>query len=150
MASLDSEGSVNESASSVAKHGSDRTNAVSGPESSALVAGSAEHLQSTFARAALAVDGGAVVWPLRPARITPDDVAGPRDARSVGEFRALRALVRTSATAYARRLRDDGTTPERMVVLVKAAATHRGVPGFSVRELTNDIVRWSIEAYFDD
>jgi len=37
-----------------------------------------------------------------------------------------------------------------MLVLVKVAAGHLGAHGFSARELTNDVVRWSIEAYFDD
>jgi hypothetical protein len=68
--------------------------------------------------------------------------------RSLSELRALRALVRASATAYARRLREEGASPERMLVLVKAAAGHPGTPGFSVRELTDDVVRWSIEAFF--
>jgi hypothetical protein len=41
-------------------------------------------------------------------------------------------------------------TPERMLVLVKTATGHRASPGFGAQELTSDIVRWSIEAYFDD
>jgi len=47
-------------------------------------------------------------------------------------------------------LRDEGLTPERMLVLVKVAAGHPGTLGCGARELTNDVVRWSIEAYFDD
>jgi hypothetical protein len=37
-----------------------------------------------------------------------------------------------------------------MLVLVKTAAGHPAIPGCGTQELTNDIVRWSIEAYFDD
>jgi len=37
-----------------------------------------------------------------------------------------------------------------MLVLVKEATRHHGLPGFGAQELTNDIVRWSIEAYFDE
>ena len=59
-------------------------------------------------------------------------------------------MVRASATAYARRLRDEGVSPERMLVLVKQAAGHPGTHGIGTRELTSDIVRWSIESYFAD
>jgi hypothetical protein len=59
-------------------------------------------------------------------------------------------MVRAAATAYVRRLRAEGTTPERMLVLVKSATSDHGSPGFGAQELTNDIVRWSIEAYFDE
>jgi hypothetical protein len=150
MASLDPEGTADDSAASVAKRGSDLSGLTPSRGPSDTIVGSPEHLQSTFARAAAAVDRAVGVWGATNASLIPDDVARPPEDRTAGDFRALRALVRASATAYARRLRDDGTTPERMVVLVKAAAAHRGVPEFSVQELTNDIVRWSIEAYFDD
>lgn len=150
MASLDPEGTADDSVASVTKRGSDLSGLTPGRGSEDTIVGSPEHLQSTFARAAAAVDRTAGVWGARNGPVIPDDVARPREDRNAGDFRALRALVRASATAYARRLRTEGTTPERMVVLVKAAATHHGVPEFSVQELTNDIVRWSIEAYFDD
>jgi hypothetical protein len=52
--------------------------------------------------------------------------------------------------AYVRRLRSDGITPERMLVLVKEATVNHRITGFSAQELTNDIIRWSIEAYFDE
>jgi hypothetical protein len=66
------------------------------------------------------------------------------------EFRALRAVVRASATAYARRLRIEGATPEGMLVLVKAVTVNHRIPSFGAQELTNDVIRWSIEAYFDE
>jgi hypothetical protein len=82
-----------------------------------------------------------------------DEVSADRprspDQGGDSELQSLKALVRASATAYARRLRDEGLTPERMLVLVKVAAGHPGAHGFGARELTNDVVRWSIEAYFD-
>ena len=81
---------------------------------------------------------------VRPERLRSSD-------QGVGsELQNLRALVLASASAYARRLRDEGLTPERMLVLVKVAADHPGARGFWARELTNDVVRWSIEAYFDE
>jgi hypothetical protein len=116
-----------------------------------VAVGSAEHLGFTFARAAAAADRAVGLWLARsgPAVRISDDMPDPVPERSAGELHALRALVRASATAYARRLREQGTTPERMLVLVKTAAGHPGSPGFGVRELTNDVVRWSIEAYFE-
>jgi hypothetical protein len=77
------------------------------------------------------------------------DRPGSSDQGVDSELQSLKALVRASATSYARRLRDEGLTPERMLVLVKVAAGHPGAHGFGAQELTNDVVRWSIEAYFD-
>jgi hypothetical protein len=79
----------------------------------------------------------------------PDDLPQVASGHTPTTVTGLRALVRAAATAYARRLRDDGETPERMLVLVKAAASSHGSPRFASQELTSDIVRWSIEAYFD-
>ena len=150
MASLDPKGIADDSAASVAKRGSDLSGLTPSRGPSDTIAGSPEHLQSTFALAVAAADRAAGLWGAKNAPGFPDDVARPPEDQIAADFRSLRALVRASATAYARRLRDEGTTPERMVVLVKAAAIHHGVPEFSVQALTNDIVRWSIEAYFDD
>lgn len=110
--------------------------------------GSPEYLHSAFAHAATVAD--------RPlgSSIRASGEAGDQAPRKVGgdvdEFGALRAMVRAAATAYVRRLRAEGTTPERMLVLVKSATIDRGFPGFGAQALTNDIVRWSIEAYFDE
>lgn len=111
--------------------------------------GSPEHLRASFVRAAAVADRAIGLWLARGslARL-PGDAEPSADDRN--DLRALKAVVRASATAYARRLRADGTTPERMLVLVKGAAGHRGIPGFGTRELTEDVVRWSIEAYFDN
>jgi hypothetical protein len=111
--------------------------------------GSPEYLHNVFARAAMVADRAVGLWLARSS-----GQAGDQAPRAVGrgdadEFGALRAMVRAAATAYVRRLRADGTTPERMLVLVKSATSDHGSPGFGAQELTNDIVRWSIEAYFD-
>lgn len=118
--------------------------------SDALV-GSPEHLRWNFVRAAAATDRAVGLWLARTSsvRLSREPMEVARD-RSSGELRALRALVRASATAYVRQLRAEGVTPERMLVLVKAATAAPGPTGFGSQELTNDVVRWSIEAYFDD
>jgi len=108
--------------------------------------GPSEQLRASFARAAAAADRAVGVWLVRT---SPNSRPGDTGVEHE-DLRALRALVRAAARTYARRLRAEGTTPERMVVLVKDAAGHPGTPGFGARELTYDVVRWSIEAYFDD
>ena len=113
--------------------------------------GSAEHLHSAFSRAASVADRAVGLWLAHQSHSEVRADAPRSSDQGVGsEFHSLRALVRASATAYARRLRDEGLTPERMLVLVKVAAGHPGTLGCGARELTNDVVRWSIEAYFDD
>lgn len=110
--------------------------------------GSAEHLQAAFFRAATAADQAVGLWLARNSKYSvAHDV--PPD-RTSDDHRALRALARAAATAYVRRLKAEGLTPERMLVLVKAATTGHGFPGHGARELSDDIVRWSIEAYFDE
>ena len=117
----------------------------------APVVGSPEHLQSMFARAAAVADRAVGLWLARNSDLPAVRGTGEHPIDGVGEdWGALRALVRAAATAYARRLRDEGAAPERMLVLVKSATTYHGSPGFGAQELTNDIVRWSIEAYFDE
>jgi hypothetical protein len=119
------------------------------PEPAEYGVGSPEHLRVSFQHAAAAADRAVGLWLARSDGSIP--LADLRDStadRSAGELRALRALVRASATAYARRLREEGVSPERMLVLVKAAAGHPGAPGFGVQELTDDVVRWSIDAFF--
>jgi len=113
--------------------------------------GSFEYLQVAFVRAAALADRAVGLW---LARRSGESAGTYPTAREVGEpdneLRALRALARAAATAYARRLKAEGLTPERMLVLVKAATSSHGFPGFGAQELTSDIVRWSIDAYFDE
>jgi hypothetical protein len=64
---------------------------------------------------------------------------------------ALRAELRASITAYVRHLRADGVPAERMVVLVKTTVRDAVPPeldAFEARELMEDVVRWSIDAYY--
>lgn len=99
-------------------------------------------LHAAFLRAAEAIEHST-------ARSTDDSTADAQAWDDVADIQTLRSMARGAAAAYARRLRDEGVTPERMLVLVKAT-TDVSRPGQGVRELTNDIVRWSIEAYFAD
>ena len=121
------------------------------PDDGGEVVGSAEHLHFSFGRAANAADRAVGLWLAHQshAEVSADRPHSSNQGAD-SELQSLRALVRASATAYARRLRDEGLTPECMLVLVKAAAGHPGTLGFGARELTNDVVRWSIEAYFND
>ena len=104
----------------------------------------AQHLHAAFLRAVHAIERS-ISDASRPADLPP---IAPT-LQDYEDLRILRSTVRGAAAAYARRLRDEGVTPERMLVLVKATTDAAG-PGFGARELTNDIVRWSIEAYFDE
>ena len=106
----------------------------------------AQRLHAAFLRAAHVIER-LVSTTSVPADLAPADVLAFDDYEH--DIRTLRSMVRGEAAAYARRLRDEGVTPERMLVLVKATTEATG-PGFGVQELTNDIVRWSIEAYFAD
>lgn len=120
------------------------------PPSDVLV-GSPEHLRWNFVRAAAAADRAVGPWLARStsARLSHEPVAAARD-RAAGELWTLRALVRRSAAAYVRQLRSEGVTPERMLVLVKAVTATPRPTGFGGQELMDDVVRWSIEAYFDE
>ena len=63
----------------------------------------------------------------------------------------LRAELRDSVTAYVRHLRDDGVPPERMLVLVKSAlreSTPLELDALEARALMEDVVRWSVDAYY--
>jgi len=72
--------------------------------------GSPERLRAVFARAAAAADRAVGVWLARAS--TGDSRAlTPSDDRAADDLRSLRALVRASATAYARRLRTEGAPP---------------------------------------
>lgn len=98
-------------------------------------------LHAAFLRAAQAIESSTDV--------RHDSTPGSSADDDVADVQSLRSMVRGAAKAYAERLRDEGVTPERMLILVKAT-TDVSRPGLGVRELTDDVVRWSIEAYFAD
>ena len=119
-----------------------------GPETAV---GSFEHLHAAFVRAANLADRAVGLWLERGSSQSVDDYPSSREGGEPdNELRTMRALARAAAIAYARRLKTEGLTPERMLVLVKAATSNHGFPGFGAQALTSDIVRWSIDAYFDE
>lgn len=122
-----------------------------------VVVGSWEHLQAAFARAATVADRAANLSLARDASEsivrypTSGNADGPDNAeRPDTELSVHRALAHAAATAYARQLKAEGVAPEQMLVLVKAATSIHGLLGFGAQALTSDIVRWSIDAYFDE
>lgn len=116
-----------------------------------IAVGSREHLQAAFARAATVADRAVGLWLARDAKgSTVRSSAGDTTERPDTELSVQRALARAAATAYARRVKAEGLAPEQMLVLVKAATSIHGLLGFGAQALTSDIVRWSIDAYFED
>ncbi len=66
---------------------------------------------------------------------------------------ALRAQLHDAVDSYVRLLRREDVPPERMLVLVKAivhesAPTLRARDGAPAHAIADDVVRWSIEAYY--
>ena len=118
-----------------------------GPE---IAVGSWEHLQAAFARAATVADRAVGLWLSKDANRSIVHFTAATVDRLDPELSVHRALARAAATAYARRLKADGLAPQQMLVLVKAATSIHGLLGFGAQALTNDIVRWSIDAYFDE
>ncbi|WP_284351220.1 hypothetical protein [Roseisolibacter agri] len=71
--------------------------------------------------------------------------------RAIRQSQALRAELRASVTALVQHLHDDGEPPQRMLVLVKstvAAALPPECDPSERRALMEDVVRWSIDAYY--
>ena len=73
--------------------------------------------------------------------------------RARQESAARRTELREAVRAYVRDLRDEGQPPQRMLVLVKSAVRDstplRTEPLEARQELTADVVRWSVEAYYE-
>jgi hypothetical protein len=74
-----------------------------------------------------------------------------RGERVVQQSLALRAQLRASVTAYVHHLRAEELPSERVLVLVKSTVREAAPPELDVveaRDLMEDVVRWSIEAYY--
>jgi hypothetical protein len=115
------------------------------------VPGTRAHLQETIERVRRALDASERGQAQTRALFGRAEELAGESGRLVRESAALRSQLRDSATAYARHLHDDGLPSERMLVLVKAAvreATPSQLDPFEARELMDEIVRWSIEAYY--
>jgi hypothetical protein len=74
-----------------------------------------------------------------------------RDARALRGEVALRRELRAAAVSYARTLRSLHVEPQRMLVLVKTAAdvSESALPPAQQASIVGDVVRWSIDAYYD-
>jgi hypothetical protein len=71
--------------------------------------------------------------------------------RATDASRRIRAELRESVVAYVRDLRAQGVPSERMLVLVKVAvreATPPELDAYEARALMEDVVRWSVDAYY--
>jgi len=108
------------------------------------------HVGSSLGRrtAAHLVPDTAAAW---PAGAIGDNGADPVDGdRLVG----LLALLRAETTRYVCALRAEGARPEQMLVQVKAFVHQAMVAEAwfdpeATRALTAEVVRWSIDAYYD-
>ncbi len=113
--------------------------------------GSRDHIRATLARARAAAETARErAAPSREVLARADAVAGASE-RALDASLALRAQLRASVTAYVRHLKADGAAPERMLVLVKAAVSESTPPELDpaeTRALMEDVVRWSVEAYY--
>ena len=114
--------------------------------------GSRAHIHETLTRARGAIE--AAGERVASSRSTAARSSTPVDgATSVGHAsNALPVELRASVTAYVRHLRDDGVPPQRMLVLVKAAVRESAPPeldALEARALLEDVVRWSVDAYYD-
>lgn len=115
--------------------------------------GTAAHVRQSLERMAAALQGadgrqaGHSRPPLARAGRPPSDPNGGGRAAAGPHREALRDSVR----AYARQLRAEAVPPQRMLVLVKgevAAAAPGACDGDDRRTLLEDVVRWSIDAYY--
>ena len=107
----------------------------------------------------LRVEAERRAWTLRPVRDgvgTPFTLPPDRTSREAASdpLVGLLAQLRAVTTRYVYALRAQGARPEQMVVRVKAFVRESmGAEGWSdpeaTRVLTAEVVRWSIDAYYD-
>ena len=114
--------------------------------------GSRTHVRRTLARAegAMQLAHERVATSRSPLAWASTLVSG--SSSLVQASTALRAELRTSVTAYVRHLRDEGVPPERMLVLVKSTlreSTPADLDALEARALMEDVVRWSVDAYYE-
>ena len=122
------------------------------PISDESALGSRGHIQRTLARAREPI---ATLRRERSRSELPYGTPTPADVSSAGVrvTQALRAQLRASVTAYVRRLRSDGGSPEQTLVDVKAVVRDATPPELAIvesRELMAEVVRWSVETYYEN
>jgi hypothetical protein len=130
----------------------DPTPGAASAEASATGLGSRAHIGQTLARARAAILSAQAHMGRSQSLLARAQLLVGASARNVQESADLRELLHASVAAYARRLKAEGQPPERMLVLVKSAVREAVPPeldAVEVRELVEDVVRWSVEAYFE-
>jgi hypothetical protein len=138
----------------LASRRADPTPTRSAPDDGDGALGSRGHLRVTLERvhAAIAAIAASSAGGLRSRSLLASaEPLAAESGRLVRASQSLREQLRASVGAYARRLRTDGVPSERMLVLVKSAvrdATPRELDAIEARELMDEVVRWSIEAYY--
>ena len=114
-----------------------------------ITARSLEHIGHVFLRAAAADRAVGS----RLAGISSESTAAPTRGTAHGQdgdLPALRALACAAATAYARRLKAEGSRRNKCSCSSGQATANHGLLGFGTQALTSDIVTWSIDACFDE
>jgi hypothetical protein len=69
---------------------------------------------------------------------------------STPELAGAREALRRAVMAYVRRLRGSGVSPAQTILRVKSAVEPElTLPTYERRECVDDVVRWTIKAYYD-
>ena len=113
--------------------------------------GSRAHIRQTLERARSAIRESRERASTSRSLLARAEALADASGRVLQESLAIRAQLRASVTAYVRHLKDDGIPSERVVVLVKTAVRDAAPPeldAWDARDLMEDVVRWSIEAYY--
>ena len=135
----------------LASRRADPTPTRSAPDDGDGALGSRGHLRVTLERVHAAIAASSAGGLRSRSLLASAEPLAAESGRLVRASQSLREQLRASVGAYARRLRTDGVPSERMLVLVKSAvrdATPRELDAIEARELMDEVVRWSIEAYY--
>jgi hypothetical protein len=113
--------------------------------------GSLSHVRATLERARAAIRASKLQTEHSRALLARSGRLAAASDRVLQESLALREQLRASVTAYVRHLKADGLPAERVLVFVKSAVREGAAPELDpaeVRALMEDVVRWSVEAYY--
>jgi hypothetical protein len=118
---------------------------------SEIALGTRNHVRQTLARVHVALAETRARGEQSRLLITRSATLLESSEQLLQQSQALRAQLRASITAYVRRLHDDGVPPQRMLILVKDAireAVPQELPLDDSRALIDEVVRWSIDAFY--
>jgi hypothetical protein len=120
-------------------------------ETEAPALGSRAHIRATISRARAALADARALAARSSANLARSLALAGDSQTKVQASLALRAQLRASVTAYVTGLKADGMPSERVLVLVKAAIREATPPDFDpydARDLMEEAVRWTVEAYY--